>query len=145
MPQDLSQDIRDRTFRFAVAVASLVAALDAEYKFRSIIDQLLRSSTSVGANLEEAKAASTRREFLRYVQISLRESREAVYWIRICAELKLGPEAHLRELRGEGEQITRILGAIVVSTKRRMIVKHAVFAFCILNFALLNSALLLSS
>ena len=88
---------------------------------RSILDQLLRSGTSVAANLEEAKAASSRREFLRYVQISLRESREAVYWLRICAELKVGPETEVRDLRGEGDQIARIIGAIVVSTKRRML------------------------
>jgi four helix bundle protein len=144
MPTDLSQDIRDRTFRFACAVATLVVNLETEYRVRSILDQLLRSGTSVGANLEEAKAASSRREFLKYVQISLRESREAIYWLRICAELKIGPEAELRGLRGEGDQISRIIGAIVVSTKRRMLIRHAVFAFCILNFALPNSALLLS-
>jgi four helix bundle protein len=110
-----------------------------EYKLRSIVDQLLRSATSVGSNLEEAKAASSKREFLRDVQISLRESREAVYWLRLCAELKFGPEAQLRELIGEGDQIARILAAIVVSTKRRMLVGYAVFAFCILNSALLLS------
>jgi four helix bundle protein len=139
MPTDLSQDIRDRTFRFACAVATLVVSFDREYKVRSILDQLLRSGTSVGANLEEAKAASSKREFLRYVQVSLRESREAVYWLRICAELKLGPEVELVQLRDEGEQISRILGAIAVSTKRRMLAGYAVFAFCILNFALLLS------
>ena len=144
MPTDLSQDIRDRTFRFACAVATLVLTLD-NYRLRSIVDQLLRSATSVGANLEEAKAASSKREFLRDVQVSLRESREAVYWLRICAELRFGPEAKLRELCGEGDQIARILGAIVVSTKRRMLASYVLFAFCILNFALLNPALLLSS
>ena len=71
MPTDLSQDIRDRTFKFSCAVATLVLALD-EYKLRSIVDQLLRSATSVVANLEEAKAASSKREFLRDVQVFLR-------------------------------------------------------------------------
>src|SRR5262245_57655611 len=138
MPTDLSQDIRDRTFTFACAVATLVLTLD-EYRLRVIVDQLLRAGTSVGSNLEEAKAASSRREFLRYVQISLRESREALYWLRICAELKFGPEAELRQLIGEGDQITRILGAIVINTKRRMLAGYVVFAFCILNSALLLS------
>ena len=140
MPTDLSQDIRDRTFRFACTVVTVALECDAEYKLRSIIDQLLRSATSVGANLEEAKSASSKREFLRYVQISLRESREARYWLRICAHLKLGPEAHVHELIGEADQISRILAAIVVSTKRRMLAGYAVFAFCILHFALLLSS-----
>ena len=144
MPTDLSQDIRDRTFRFACAVATLVLKFSADYRLRSIVDQLIRSATSVGANLEEAKAASTRREFLRYAQISLPESREAVYWLRIRAELKLASANVLEELRGEGDQISRILGAIVVSTKRRMFTRLAAFAFCILTSALLSSASLLS-
>jgi len=72
------------------------------------------------------------------MQISLRESREAVYWLRICSELRLGSEAQLRELTDEGQQIA--LGAIVVSTKRRLIATYILFAFCILNFALLLSS-----
>jgi four helix bundle protein len=138
MQPDRSQDIRDRTFAFACAVVTLALELDADYRLRSIIDQLLRSGTSTGANLEEAKAASSKREFLRYMQISLRESREAVYWLRICSELRLGSEAQLRELTDEGQQIA--LGAIVVSTKRRLIATYILFAFCILNFALLLSS-----
>jgi hypothetical protein len=74
----------------------------------------------------------------------LRESREAVYWLRICAELKLASANVLEELRGEGDQIARILGAIVVSTKRRMFTRLAAFAFCILTFALLSAASLVS-
>jgi hypothetical protein len=58
---------------------------------RVIIDQLLKAGTAVGANLEEAKAGSSRKEFIRYVEISLREARESLYWLRICEALKLGP------------------------------------------------------
>ena len=119
MATDPSQDIRDRTFRFACAVASFVAGVDRPHQLRAILDQLLRSGTSIGANLEEAKAASSRREFLRYVQISLRESREARYWLRICADLHLASDARLLPLIDEAEQISRILGAIAVSTRKR--------------------------
>ena len=44
---------------------------------------------AVGANLEEAKAGSSKREFIRYVEISLREAREAAYWLRILVALEL--------------------------------------------------------
>ena len=104
---------------------------------RNIVDQLLKAGTSVGANLEEAKAGSSRREFLKYVQISLRECREAIYWLRICAALELGPSESLVRLTDEGQQIARILGAIVVDTKRRLFTSLALvgLALCILNFA----------
>jgi len=73
------------------------------------------------------------------VEISLREARETVYWLRICLALKLGSVDELESLRSEGDQIARILGAIALNAKRRMALRNtafwAAFAFCILNFA----------
>ena len=79
----------------------------------------LKAATSIGANLEEAKAGSSRREFVRYIEIALREAREAAYWLRICSVLQLGPADDLRTLSGEADQIARILGSIVVKAKFR--------------------------
>ena len=92
----------------------------------------------VGANLEEAKAASSKREFVRYVEISLHEAREASYWLRSFVALEVVPSSDVNDLSGEADQIARILGSIVVRTKLRMRVGDAVFAFCILNFALVS-------
>ena len=116
---DSAQDIRNRTFVFACAVAKVALQIEPRPGLRCIVDQLLRAATSVGANLEEAKAGSSRREFIRYVEISLREAREATYWLRICAVLQVGPAEELRQLAGEASQISRILGSIVVKTKLR--------------------------
>jgi len=139
MPSNSSNDIRDRTFAFGCDVARLALSFDARPGVRSIIDQLLRAGTGVGANLEEAKAASTRREFIRGTEISLREAREALYWLRICEALSLGPAPKVIELKGEADQIVRILTAIVISTKRRAAMALIVSAFCILTSALLMS------
>ena len=139
---DSGQDIRNRTFAFACDVARLALQLAPRPGVRCIVDQLLKSATAVGANLEEAKAGSSRREFVRYVEIALREAREATYWLRICAVLQLGPPEELQRLSSEGDQIARILGSIVVKTKFRTrtgVTLLVVFAFCILNFALLFS------
>jgi four helix bundle protein len=135
MTSDRAQDIRDRTFRFGCDVARLALEFPPRPGVRCLADQLLSSGTSVGANLEEAKAASSKRDFVRYAQISLRESREAVYWLRICVALQIGNAAELRRLQDEGEQISRILGAIVINTKRRILAGYTVFVFCILHFA----------
>jgi four helix bundle protein len=139
MNTDLSQDIRDRTFTFACRVARLCVDLSSRPGTRNIVDQLLKSGTAIGANLEEAKAGSSKRDFVKFVEISLREARETVYWLRIFLALQLGPKSEVQDLRGEAEQIARILGAIVVSSKRRMLLGSAVFAFCILHVALLSS------
>ncbi len=76
------------------------------------------------------------------VEISLREARETVYWLRICLEIGVGPRGEIEKLRGEGEQIARILGAIVIKTKARTAAGYIVFVVCILNvaFCILNSA-----
>jgi len=112
------QDIRERSFRYACEVARFALGVT-RTGTRPVTDQLLKSATSVGANLEEAKAASSRREFVRYIDIALREARESCYWLRICVALELEPKAEVERLRNEGDQIARILGAIVVKTKAR--------------------------
>ena len=134
-----SETIRDRTFRFACDVVTLALRIQPVSGVRSIIEQLVKSATSVGANLEEAKAASSRREFIRFVEISLREARETHYWLRIAIAVRLAPETTLKPILGEADQLIRILTAIVVNTKRRGIGGVAVSAFCILNSALLIS------
>lgn len=117
MATESAQEIRDRSFRYACGIGKLALSLTSRPGARPIADQLLKAGTSVGANLEEAKAASSRREFVRYVEIALREARESTCWLRICLTLELGPKADIEVLRNEGEQIGRILGAIVVRAK----------------------------
>jgi four helix bundle protein len=139
MPPHNANDIRDRSFVFACAVARLALSLAPRPGIRCIVDQLLKAGTAVGANLEEAKAGSSRREFIRYVEISLRVARECLYWLRICAALILGDPSQVRDLQGEADQLVRILTAIVVKAKRRIVAGLVVSAFCILNSALLLS------
>jgi len=117
---DRSQDIRDRTFEFGCRIARLALSLGPKPGVRCLVDQLLKSGTAIGANLEEAKAGSSRRDFIRYVEIALRESRETVYWLRIYLALHLGAADEVQSLRDEGDQIARILGAIVVSAKKSL-------------------------
>jgi four helix bundle protein len=131
MDNSVGANIRERTFLFgcAVATASLEARRPGAY---ALLDQLLRSSTSVGANLEEAKAASSRKEFVRFCEIALREGREAVYWIRICIAVGVLPPER-RMLEREGEEISKILAVIVIKSKRRMKVKAAGVASLLLG------------
>ena len=120
MATDSARDIRDRSFVFACQVARLALSLGAAPGIRCIVDQLLKAGTAIGANLEEAKAASTRREFIRYLEIALREAREALYWLRICSTLELGSSDQVQELENESDQLVRILTAIVANTKNGM-------------------------
>src|SRR5437868_419927 len=77
-------DIRERAFQFAIRVVRLCRQLDAiPGTSRSLSRQLLRSATSIGANLEEAQAGHTRRDFTCKNEIALKEARETKYWLRL--------------------------------------------------------------
>lgn len=112
------QDIRNRTFHFAVEVVRFCDQLDRQPGVgRVLMSQIARSGTSVGANVEEAQAAENRADFTSKMSIALKEVRETNFRLRVlaAAEIKrLGPPAGLVQ---ESDEIRRVLGAIISSTK----------------------------
>lgn len=117
------RDIRERTFEFAVRVVKLCQHLDERPGSGRVLGrQLLRAGTSVGANVEEAQAGQSRADFISKNAIALKEARETRYWLRLLAATHSLAGAHLSELSNleiEAEELARILGAIIVSSKRR--------------------------
>jgi four helix bundle protein len=85
---------------------------------RRIADQLVGASGGIGSNLEEAQAASSRREFVRFNEIALRESRETLFWLKVCRLTRLGDQRECAALLDEGGQIARIIAKIIINTKR---------------------------
>jgi four helix bundle protein len=113
------RDIRERTFEFAVRIVKLCQHLDkTPGACRTLSGQLLRAGTSIGANVEEAQAGRSRADFIGKNSIALKEARECHYWLRIVIAAKIMPEKQIAELRDEAEEIKRVLGSIVVRTKR---------------------------
>lgn len=112
------QEISARAFQFAVRVVKLCQKLDATPGVpRILANQLLRSGTSIGANLEESKGGQSRADFLSKVSISLKEARETQYWLRLLVAADILSENQLEPLIDESNQITAILTTIVKNTK----------------------------
>ena len=112
-------DIRKRTFEFAVRIVKLCQHLNEKPGVSRILSsQLLRAGTSIGANVEESQAGQSRPDFISKYSIALKEARETHYWLRLLIATEVVPEARLAELLNEIDELTRIIGAIVVSTKR---------------------------
>jgi four helix bundle protein len=84
-----------------------------------LIEQLAAAAGSIGGNREEALGGSSRKEFIRVNEVSLRGANESVRWLRACAAGKLGAQQQCLALLDEGRHLTRILGKIVVTSKRR--------------------------
>ncbi len=112
-------DIPKRTFSLAVRVVKLCRYLEEKPGVgRTLSWQLLRSGTSIGANVEEAQAGQSRADFISKNLIALKEARETGYWLRLIAAAQVVPEKRISALRREVEELKRILGAIVVSAKK---------------------------
>jgi four helix bundle protein len=111
--------IGERTIAYAVRVVQLYRALARDSAGRVIARQLLRSATSVGANIHEAQAGQSRADFIAKMSIAHKEATESRYWLRLISEARLQPAGKLSELQDETEQIIRIIGSILVSAKRR--------------------------
>ena len=82
-------DIRDRAKRFAVRIIKLITKFPRNIAGQELGRQLIRSGTSIGANLEEADAASTRKDFSYKVSISCKEAKETRYWLDIILESEI--------------------------------------------------------
>ena len=110
-------DIYERCENFTVAVIQLFETLDRNRSNNVIANQLLRSSSSVGANLYEADAGRSRKEFISCLGISLKEIQESIYWLKILKRPNLKFESRLVEFLKEADIIRRILGKIYWSAK----------------------------
>jgi four helix bundle protein len=82
--------IRQKSFAFALVTIDLYKRLQADREY-VISKQLLRSGTSVGANVEEATAAESRRDFIHKMTLASKEARESMYWLRLLSESTLTP------------------------------------------------------
>ena len=115
----MGRDIQERTFNFAVDCVKLCRALEKQSATcRSLANQLLRSATSVGANVEEAQAGQSRADFVAKLSIALKEARETHYWLRLLQAAEISSDVSIVDLQNEADQIKRVLGAIIVSARR---------------------------
>mgnify|MGYP001587102500 CR=1 FL=1 len=76
-------DLRERCYRFSIDVIRFVGSLNVARAFASLLDQLVRSATSIGANVTEARAASSRRDFVRFYEYALKSGNETIYSVDI--------------------------------------------------------------
>ena len=110
--------VAQKSYQFAVRVVKLHMHICKKEKYVfSMSSQLLRSSTSIGVNVEEALGGHSRRDFSAKMSIAYKEAREAKYWIRLLIEcdiieIKLGA-SFIKDI----DEIIRILASIVKSTK----------------------------
>ena len=118
---DEKQKIQDRTLSFAVRVVKLCKYLSEQSGVtRVLYKQLVRSGTSIGANIREAQSAQSERDFLHKLEIALKEARETEYWLILLVEADLIKEQRIKLLRQECEEIIKILVVITRKIKQKI-------------------------
>lgn len=115
----LPQKRLERVESFCDRVLTVSTAIERQGRSIRIIDQLIGSGTSVGANLFEADECVTRPEFRRCLAIALRELNETRFWLRLIARQSWLKPSQLRPLEQECAELKKILGAMVVRTASR--------------------------
>jgi len=108
------KDIHERVFEFACRVVRLHRALSRKRGTdRVAVNQLLRSGTGIGSNLEEAKAAQSKADFIAKARISLKEARESNYWLRLMEATETIEASRIHPLVQESHEIVAILTTII--------------------------------
>jgi len=109
--------IRVKTFDFALSIIELYKIMKAQKEY-VLSKQLLRSGTSIGANVEEATAAISKKDFTAKMSISSKEARETRYWLLLLEKSKL-VDINLKRPLYDIEEIINILTAIVKTSQSR--------------------------
>lgn len=119
MAKEKPFDIKERTFEFGVRIVRLVDTLPRTVAGIEVGRQLVKSGTSVGANVEEADRAESKRDFTHKVRIARKEARETRYWLRIVRATGLSKDPQeVDSLAQESDELVRILSAIIKSAKK---------------------------
>jgi four helix bundle protein len=117
--QDLKSNVRYRAFEFSKKILGFVQAFPNTKIYWVFQDQLLRSATSIGANLYEAKSASSKKDFMRYYEIGLRSGNESLYWLALLKQSDLVEVTEASELIKELKEITNMIASSLLTMRNK--------------------------
>ena len=107
--------IKEKSYEFALLIVPLGRRLQEQREY-VLSRQLMKSGTSIGANVEEAQAAQSRADFLSKMSIALKEARESNYWLRVLRDCGEFPSFRFDQFVDSSAELVRILTSIVKTT-----------------------------
>ena len=115
----LKTELKYRCYYFSIEIIKLINKLPEKKIYWIISDQLLRSATSVGANIVEAKSASSKRDFIKFYEISLKSANETKYWLGLLRDAANFSKDEINKLLKEMEEISKMIGASLLTMKNK--------------------------
>ena len=113
--------VQEKSFRFAVEVIEYVRRDQKDHINRVLTRQLLRSGTSIGANVEEALGGQSPKDFAAKLAIAAKEARETGYWLRLISETQPHDTQALTGLLKECDGLLRMLNSIILTTRNKLL------------------------
>ncbi len=111
--------IQQKSFAFAIRIVNLYKFLASEKKEFVLSKQLLRSGTSVGANIEESIGGQSDKDFLSKLSIAYKEARESMYWLKLLQATEYLTNEQAESLLHDAEEICKIIGKIQITLKAK--------------------------
>lgn len=112
-------DLKYRAYYFSIKIIKFVGTLPNQRIYWIITDQLVRSATSIGANIIEAQAASSKRDFARFFEIALKSANETKYWLALLRDATDLEKEIVNTLIEEAKEVSNILGASLLTLKNK--------------------------
>ena len=113
----MKQTIQIKSFQFAVRIVNLCRYLQTEENEYILSKQLLRSGTSIGANVAESQQAQSRPDFISKLNIALKEAGETDYWLRLMHETKYLSQKQFESMITDCSELERLLTSIIKTAK----------------------------
>jgi four helix bundle protein len=110
--------IVQKSYAFALEIIKLYKILVDKKEF-VLSKQILRSGTSIGANIHEAVASESKKDFVHKLGIAVKEARETSYWLNLLRDSKYITNDEFDKLNNSCDEIVRILNSIILTTKER--------------------------
>lgn len=111
--------IKYRAYQFSITTIKFLKNLSKDYIHQTIGKQLLRSATSIGANIIEAQAGSSKKDFKNFINHALKSANETKYWLCLLRDGLNNKSDSLINLLNEADEISKILGASMLKLKGR--------------------------
>ncbi len=110
-------NLKYRAYCYSLSIIKFIGKLPNKRIFWSIGDQLLRSATSIGANIIEAKSSSSRKDFIKFYEIALKSANETKYWLYLLRDSQMTEGEEVGVLINEVNELGNMLGSSLLTLK----------------------------
>ncbi len=110
-------ELKHRAYKYSIKLIEFIDTIPGSNSSQVISNQLLRSGTSIGANVVEAHASSSKRDFAKFFNYALKSANESLYWLGLLRDAKKITAPELRYLLTETKELANILGASLLTLR----------------------------